>query len=102
MSKINYQATLLDPRSLEPIEVNPKNGKSFKLAELYTLLDCDTIEVIPLDGTLILIVDEEGKFKKAPVLNMAASQMWYKCFPQMRGQDVIVGKALLCHTRQLH
>ena len=95
-----YQPQLLDPHSAEPQPVNPKNGRSFKLAELYQLLECHTIEVIRLTPELILIVDEEGKFRNPAYLNLLATYLWHQHRPAARGVDSIVGRAILCHDRQ--
>ena len=57
-----YQPQLLDPHSTDPQPVSPKNGRSFKLAELYQLLNCRCVDVICLTSELILIIDDEGKF----------------------------------------
>ena len=40
-----YPPHLLDPHSAQPQPVSPANGRSFKLAELYTMLDCRTVDV---------------------------------------------------------
>ena len=45
----------------EIIKVSPRNGKDFKLEELYTLLGCDYIEVLRLDDKNIVVIDEDGK-----------------------------------------
>ena len=79
MSKtaISYQPQLLDPHSAQPQPVSPKNGRSFKLAELYQLLDCQLVDVIRLSPELILIVDDEGKFRNPAYLNLVATYLWY-------------------------
>ncbi|TDN39277.1 hypothetical protein E4631_15600 [Hymenobacter sp. UV11] len=95
-----YQPHLLDPHSAEPQFISPANGKSFKLAELYRLLDCRTVEVVRLTGELILIIDEEGKFRNPAYLNLLATYLWYQYQPEARGVDSIVGRAILCHDKQ--
>ena len=55
---ITYQPHLLDPHATEPQPVSPQNGRSFKLAELYRLLDCELVDVIRLTDELILIIDD--------------------------------------------
>ena len=50
-------------------EVFPKDKEDgFSLQELYTLLSCDTIEVVylPSEEGQIMIVDEEGKLAQKP------------------------------------
>ena len=70
------------------------------MAELYALLDCQVVEVIRLTSELILIVDEEGKFKNPCYLNLLATYLWHQHQPAARGQDSIVGRAILCHDKQ--
>lgn len=95
-----YQPQLLDPHTAAPQPVTPANGRSFRLAELYQLLDCQTVEVVRLSDELILIIDEEGKFRNPAYLNLLATYLWYQHQPAARGQDSIVGRALLCHDKQ--
>ncbi len=96
----SYQPHLLDPHSAEPQPVSPKNGRSFKLAELYTMLDCQRVDVVPLTKDLILIIDDEGKFRHPAYLNLLATYLWYQHQPEARGVDSIVGRAILCHDQQ--
>ncbi len=95
-----YQPHLLDPHSAEPQPVSPANGRSFKLAELYQLLDCRTVDVVRLTDELILIIDDEGKFRNPCYLNLLATYLWYQHQPEARGVDSIVGRAILCHDKQ--
>lgn len=44
-------------------EVQPENGKTFALPQLYCLLDCKMIEIINLHDGDLMIVDEEGRLK---------------------------------------
>jgi hypothetical protein len=46
-------------------EVKP-DGTDFKLAQLYTLLSCSMIEILPLADGLIMVLDEEGKLVEKP------------------------------------
>ena len=89
------QPHLLDPHSAPPQPVSPKNGRSFKLAELYQLFDCQLVDVICLSPELILIIDDEGKFRNPAYLNLVATYLWYHHQPEARGQDSIVGRAIL-------
>ena len=95
-----YQPQLLDPHSGEPQPVSPRNGRSFKLAELYELLDCRTVDVVRLSDELILIIDDEGKFRTPCYLNLLATYLLYQYQPAARGVDSIVGRAMLCHDKQ--
>ena len=97
---ISYQPQLLDPASAEPQPVSPGNGRSFKLAELYPLLDCQRVDVVRLTEELILIIDDEGKFRNPAYLNLLATYLWHQHQPAARGVDCIVGRAILCHDSQ--
>ncbi|HEX8425120.1 DUF3846 domain-containing protein [Hymenobacter sp.] len=95
-----YQPHLLDPHSATPQPVSPKNGRSFKLDELYALLDCQLVDVVRLTPELILIIDDEGKFRNPAYLNLLATYLWHQHQPAARGHDSIVGRAILCHDKQ--
>lgn len=95
-----FQPKLLDPATGVAQPVNPRNGRSFKLAELYELLECDLVDVVRLTDELILIIDDESKFKQPCVLNLAATYLWYQHVPAARGVDSIVGRVILCHDSQ--
>ncbi len=95
-----YQPHLLDPHSAQPQPVTPANGRSFKLAELYAMLDCRTVDVVRLTDELILIIDDEGKFREPAYLNLLATYLWHQHQPAARGVDAIVGRAILCHDKQ--
>lgn len=95
-----YQPHLLDPNSAEPQPVHPTNGRSFRLAELYRLLDCELVGVVRLTDELILIIDDEGKFKSPAYFNLLATYLWHQHQPAARGVDAIVGCAVLCHDSQ--
>lgn len=64
--------------------VEPEDGSTFSLKELYKLLDCSTIEIIYLrniDGSYndeILICDEESKLKEQICLNLRATELWWQ------------------------
>ncbi|TGD81706.1 DUF3846 domain-containing protein [Hymenobacter wooponensis] len=95
-----YQPHLLDPHSAEPQPIHPRNGRSFRLAELYELLQCQRVDVVRLTDELILIIDDEGKFRNPAYLNLLATYLWYQYQPAARGQDSIVGRVILCHDKQ--
>ena len=81
-------------------EVQPENGKDFKLEELYKLVECQTIELVTLGGGKIMIIDEEGKLSSPPKpLNAAATQL-FKQLPRIPG-DYIAGNALVCLTKEV-
>ncbi len=95
-----YQPHLLDPQSSEPQPIRPANGRSFKLAELYRLLDCQLVDVVRLTPDLILVIDDEGKFRHPAYLNLLATYLWHQHQPAARGVDAIMGRAILCHAQQ--
>ena len=97
---VTYQPHLLDPHAAEPQPVSPANGKSFKLPELYRLLDCRLVDVVRITDELILIIDDEGKFREPAYLNLLATYLWHQHQPAARGVDAIVGRAILCHDQQ--
>ena len=95
-----YQPHLLDPHSATPQPVTPGNGRSFKLAELYAMLDCHTVDVVRLTPELILIIDDESKLREPAYLNLLATYLWHQHEPAARGVDCIVGRAIICHDSQ--
>lgn len=67
--------------------VSPEDAsKGYTLEELYKLVGCEMVEIIPLGDGMILVVDEEGRLNRKP-LNVAASGL--------AGQP-IVGDVLYC------
>ena len=60
-------AIFIPANSDQPVyEVAPENGTDFKLAQLYKLLSCDMIEILPITDGLIMVIDEEGKWTSKP------------------------------------
>ena len=47
-------------------EVAPENGTDFTLAQMYELLSCHLIEMLPIADGLIMVLDAEGKFEDKP------------------------------------
>ena len=98
-------ATLYDVNEVRPgfvieshREVQPKNGRSFQLDELYALLRCETIEVVRTKNpTTILICDEESKLSDPPRPFNGGATPLANLF---RG-DWIAGPALLCLDSEL-
>lgn len=82
------------------LEIEPLNGETFDLHELYGILKCDLIEVVELRGSDdIMIIDEEGKFN-SPEINEKATEIARKhraIFPS----DYIVGLAIVCPSDML-
>lgn len=74
-------------------EVKPKSDKGFTLEEVYALLGCDMIEAVTTpDFDMVLLIDEEGKFKDNEINLLATSLVK----DYLRKGDFIVGKALYC------
>ena len=61
------------------------------LSQAYKLLECDSVETVPIMGNEIFICDEEGKLKDKPRLNYFASCL----YQQLHGGDFIVGNVLI-------
>ena len=81
----------------ERIEVQPENGRDFKRKELCKMLECEMIEVVYLWDGRLMIVDEEGKFRKSDI------NPWATGFLHRAGgllNDFIVGDALICPQEQ--
>lgn len=83
------------------VKVDPENGKTFELDELYNLLDCEMIQIIepPSKKGAILVIDEEGKLKGKP-LNGLATEMWQQHCEEGSGRsfDTVVGTVLLTES----
>jgi len=77
-------------------ECAPENGTDYELAQLYRMLDCQTVEVIELADTgWILVCDEESKCKAEEFIevNVKATELAkYVLGPG----DYIAGPAILC------
>lgn len=75
---------------------NPKTG--FTLAELYRVLDCDTVETLSLRNGLTMVMDENGKYttkdrnEEATVLARRAG---------IAPSDWVVGPVLIVNRKEL-
>lgn len=89
------KAVLLIPGQ-DSQNISPKNGSNFTLAECYELIGCELIEVVYMSNhpSMILIVDEEGKFTNKE-FNKTATVL-YDNYP-----DCIVGRAIYCKKSML-
>lgn len=74
----------------EEIQVTPKNGTDFQLKELQKIVG-GYIEIVRLNGSAIMVVNEEDLLMGLPVNSKATS----------RAGQRIVGDVLICHTRQV-
>lgn len=80
--------------------VQPKDGREFSLKELYELLECELVEHLDLVKGVHLWVDEEGRLKDKPLVNVVATRYFNKAFPKDKyeypgGVTDIVGNALI-------
>ncbi len=79
-------------------QVEPGNCHHFTVYELYRLLDCDMVEIIPLWSGHLMVIDGKGKLKDNPRINLLATQL----FRLGRGDaDMIVGPALVCRVQEV-
>jgi hypothetical protein len=84
MSDIIISASAITDTSRVVAPANARKG--YALEELYRLVGCEMVEIIPAPNGMILVVDEEGLHNRKP-LNVAASRI--------AGRR-IVGDALYC------
>lgn len=78
------------------VDVAPENGRVFELQELYKLLDCSLVQVLPCQAAnMLMIIDEEGKLNQKSQ-NERATEL-VTLFPG----DYIAGSALVCKVEQL-
>ena len=76
--------------------MTPANGKKgFTLAELYSAIGCDVVEVVWLGDGRLLLIDENGKLVGREVNDVATSL----ARAVLQAHDVIVGPAILCSSR---
>lgn len=79
------------------IEVEPKNGRHFRLEELYEMLECDLVEMVFLRDNKIMLIDEEGKLTKS-TFNKNATAIFNEV--QRISYDWIAGHAIVCEQNQ--
>lgn len=105
-------ATLITTDGLQR-EVKPKNGKDFKLEELYELIKCESIDIIDLhnhDNTAltgeIMVIDDMAKvdfvneelIPKQHTCNIVATRIADTTL--IKG-DYIAGNALVCKSSEV-
>lgn len=90
-------AKLFTALDSDKIDVKPENGKTFKLKELYKIIDCTMVEFIYIDN-YIMIIDEEGKLNNKPVNDVAT----YYFRKHKKIHDIIVGNALICNRDEIN
>lgn len=81
----------------EIIEVEPKNGKDFKLEEVKEIVD-GWVELVYLPDGRYMLVNEEGRIHKLPV-NLEASKLLYDLSDIVLGR-FISGDVLVCEPKQ--
>lgn len=75
--------------------IEPKNGTDFSLEELRAIVG-GYIEIVYLDDSRIMIVNEEGKIYRLPV-NVKATFI----VNGIGKQDLIVGNVLVCRSEMV-
>ena len=80
------------------IEISPKNGKRFGLKEAQELVR-GYIQIIPLDGENVMVMDEEGKFKHN-IANANATRIAEQHNALFPG-DYIVGDVMICKNDEI-
>lgn len=80
------------------IEISPKNGKMFELEEVQKLVR-GYIQIIPLDGENVMVIDEEGKFK--PNLANATATRIAEQHNALFPGDYIVGDVIICKNDEI-
>ena len=84
-------ATLIKSNGVQQ-EVSPKNGTDFSLEELQGFVG-GYIEIIYLDDTKIMVVNEEGKLNGLPYNERATAMVYFL--------DAIVGDVLVCESKEV-
>lgn len=81
----------------EVLEINPKNGKKFKLIEVQSYCE-GYIELVYLPNSEILIVNEEGRINGMEVNENASKFLWSK-LPQVNYP--LFGNVIHCKFKEL-
>ena len=58
------RAVKIDPASRTVTEIDLKKNPNRTIDELYEIIGCDLVELVELDRSIIMVVDEEGKCKE--------------------------------------
>ena len=96
-------ALLIKPDGTECEVSGTDKGKKFGLQQMYTLLDCDMVQLVPIkldyNGTKYneLWCDEDGKFKAKAERNDKATRLLQS---QLLQGDYLVGPVLLVGARK--
>ena len=79
------------------VEVQPANGRHFTLEEMQVIVG-GNIELVYLNDTEIMVVNEEGKIDDLDY-NCAATLVFKENYPDT--DDYIVGDVLVCNNEQI-
>src|SRR4051812_791163 len=87
--------------TVQPVDA----AAGFELDQLYKLVDCGTIEIIPAGPGKIAVIDENGKLTGKP-LNFKATHVVVKGLRELGrtlapGDPGIVGNALICNDDEV-
>ena len=77
-------------------DIQPKNGKDFKLEELRDIVE-GWIEILYLNDGRLMVINEEGKLEGLD-LNVNATNIYMESF---ENNDIIVGNALVCDKNEI-
>lgn len=80
--------------NLDVIDVTPENGTDFTLEELQGFVG-GFIEIVPINPSQIMVINEEGKLNDLPI-NALATNALYLAMGDFC--DVIVGDVLICDS----
>ena len=77
--------------------IEPRDpAKGFTLEEVYALIGCELVQVVPTTKAgKIMIIDEEGKLKDDAEVNLLATAAY-----PYGDEDPIVGNAIICYDRE--
>ena len=78
-------------------DILPQNGTDYKLAELQKFVD-GYIEIVRLNDSEIMVVNEEGAFTKEPNRLATIAALMYHA---IRPNGIIFGDALVCKSSEV-
>lgn len=78
-------------------EVSPQDGACFSLDELQSIVG-GMIELVALNDTETMVVNEEGKLLNMPY-NFEATRIFKNNYPDI--EEFIVGDVLICNNEQI-
>lgn len=79
-------------------QVKPLNGAYFTFEELYPLIEADMIQMLPLGGGMMMLMDEDGKVRAQP---KPRNDLATVIADRIRADDYIVGNVVVCDRRML-